>query len=174
MKNAHVTLKLFCITLGLCVFANQTSAQSVRFIDESGNIHWVDSVGQVPEKYKYQLATPTPIGGGDPNNPAYKAYMKELNRLEREKQKEQKRKEREIQKEQKRKENELKKKLKEEEKKRAKEEKRQKKLEAALKTKRGKTVIVAAPKQNPSTRAYTMPKGSPSPKAAEKKEEESN
>lgn len=35
-------------------------AQSYRFVDSSGNIHFVDSIGEVPRQYREQIIPPTP------------------------------------------------------------------------------------------------------------------
>ncbi len=35
--------------------------QSVTYVDESGNVITVDSIKNVPPKYRYQVVTPTPI-----------------------------------------------------------------------------------------------------------------
>jgi hypothetical protein len=36
-------------------------AQQVRYMDSSGNIHFVDNVYQVPSRYREQVMTPTPV-----------------------------------------------------------------------------------------------------------------
>jgi hypothetical protein len=37
------------------------AAQQVRYMDSSGNIHFVDSPNQVPMRYREQVMTPTPV-----------------------------------------------------------------------------------------------------------------
>jgi hypothetical protein len=39
----------------------QCSAQQHRYMDSSGNIHFVDNVYQVPQRYREQVMTPTPV-----------------------------------------------------------------------------------------------------------------
>lgn len=55
---------LFLIFLCIIGFINSSFAQSIRYIDDSGNIHFVDSLFQVPQKYKTQVLAPTPIPTG--------------------------------------------------------------------------------------------------------------
>jgi len=50
---ATATLILCCATL--------IHAQArFRYMDSSGNLHWVDSPSQIPAKYRGQVMTPTP------------------------------------------------------------------------------------------------------------------
>ena len=37
-----------------------SAAQSFRYMDESGNLHWVDSLDQIPPRYRSQVLMPTP------------------------------------------------------------------------------------------------------------------
>jgi hypothetical protein len=37
------------------------AAQQIRYMDSSGNIHFVDNVYQVPPRYREQVMTPTPV-----------------------------------------------------------------------------------------------------------------
>lgn len=39
-------------------------AQSFRYMDESGNIHFVDSISEVPPRYRNQVLAPTPAPTG--------------------------------------------------------------------------------------------------------------
>lgn len=39
-------------------------AESLMFMDESGNIHFVSSLNQIPEKYKSQVVKPAPVVQG--------------------------------------------------------------------------------------------------------------
>lgn len=41
------------------------AAQSIRYIDESGNIHWVDSLQKIPPQYRDQVLKPTPAPGSE-------------------------------------------------------------------------------------------------------------
>jgi len=58
-----------------CFWSSPASAQRVRYMDSAGNIHFVDSIKQVPEKYRTQVATPTPVPFIDPNDPAQRAIQ---------------------------------------------------------------------------------------------------
>jgi hypothetical protein len=55
---------LFRVTfiLSACLFASpfDAQAQRYRYMDSSGNIHFVDSLGDVPRQYRQQLVAPTP------------------------------------------------------------------------------------------------------------------
>jgi membrane protein involved in colicin uptake len=46
--------------LFLACGSSNVSAQQVRYMDSSGNIHFVDSINKVPQRYRLQVATPTP------------------------------------------------------------------------------------------------------------------
>lgn len=48
----------FC-TLLLSI--SPVSAQQLRYMDSAGNIHFVDSLSQVPRRYRDQIVTPTPV-----------------------------------------------------------------------------------------------------------------
>lgn len=41
--------------------ASECWAQQFRYMDSSGNIHFVENVYQVPERYRAQVMTPTPV-----------------------------------------------------------------------------------------------------------------
>jgi type IV secretory pathway VirB10-like protein len=47
------------LAAGLSLVAS-ADAQRFRYIDNSGNIHFVDSLSQVPERYMNQVVPPTP------------------------------------------------------------------------------------------------------------------
>lgn len=49
------------ITLFAMLEGNQSFAQVYRYIDESGNIHWVDRLDDVPYRYRDQVVPPTAI-----------------------------------------------------------------------------------------------------------------
>jgi hypothetical protein len=57
-RNIALTLT---ISSFFTVFLSSASAQQVRYIDSSGNIHFVDSINKVPQRYRLQVATPTPV-----------------------------------------------------------------------------------------------------------------
>lgn len=50
----------FILTALLFSVHSPASAQQVRYMDSSGNIHFVDNVYQVPPRYRQQVETPTP------------------------------------------------------------------------------------------------------------------
>ena len=49
---------------GLCfallIMTQVSHAQSVRYMDNSGNIHFVDNLSDVPARYRQQVVPPTP------------------------------------------------------------------------------------------------------------------
>lgn len=54
--------KYVFVSLGLFVLASSPcTAQQIRYMDSSGNIHFVDNVYQVPPRYREQVMTPTPV-----------------------------------------------------------------------------------------------------------------
>ena len=44
----------------MILLASIAHAQELRFIDESGNIHWVERLEEVPPRYRNQVVPPTP------------------------------------------------------------------------------------------------------------------
>jgi hypothetical protein len=44
----------------LAACSGQAQAQQVRYMDSSGNIHFVDSLSEVPARYREQIVPPTP------------------------------------------------------------------------------------------------------------------
>ena len=44
--------------------ASYCLAQAFRYMDESGNIHFVDSISEVPPRYRNQVLAPTPAPTG--------------------------------------------------------------------------------------------------------------
>ncbi len=51
------SLVLFCLSM-FC--ASSASAERYRYVDSSGNMHFVNSLKQVPQQYMHQIMTPTP------------------------------------------------------------------------------------------------------------------
>jgi len=51
----------FILTALLCSIHSLAFGQQVRYMDSSGNIHFVDNVYQVPPRYRQQVETPTPV-----------------------------------------------------------------------------------------------------------------
>jgi hypothetical protein len=80
---------LLFIALALCVSSDVAHAQQYRYMDEAGNIHFVDSLSQVPTRYREQVApsTPTPIL----DKKALMAKKREEQRVAREKAQEERR-----------------------------------------------------------------------------------
>jgi type IV secretory pathway VirB10-like protein len=74
-----VALICLCYT-----FALSAQAERYRYVDSSGNIHFVNSLKQVPREYMHQIMTPTP-------RPVYS--KREMRRIEAEKRRRQREKE---------------------------------------------------------------------------------
>ena len=68
-------------------------AQSVNYVDESGNIFFVDSIDQVPLKFRAQVVPPTPTPDLKPRE--FRKHQSELKKIEKEKIKAKKLKEKE-------------------------------------------------------------------------------
>jgi hypothetical protein len=54
-----LSLSFFIVAVS-CVVTADAYAQSYRYMDSSGNIHFVDSLSDVPRQYREQLVPPTP------------------------------------------------------------------------------------------------------------------
>lgn len=52
--------------LSLLLLASFSLAQSYRYIDSAGNINFVDSISEIPPKYRSQVMPPTPTPITDP------------------------------------------------------------------------------------------------------------
>lgn len=52
-----LSLVVFALTL---LFTSESHAQRYRYMDSSGNIHFVDSLGDIPREYREQIVPPTP------------------------------------------------------------------------------------------------------------------
>lgn len=68
-------------------------AQRYRYMDSSGNIHFVDSLGDVPRQYRQQLVAPTPTPVLDQRQQREVQRAKEREYRERQRQAEQKKRE---------------------------------------------------------------------------------
>ena len=69
----------------------KAQAQSYRYIDESGNINFVDRLSDVPFKYRYQIiGTPTPSIGDGKHNKGKKIKDKKKKEKKEKKKKEKK------------------------------------------------------------------------------------
>jgi hydroxymethylpyrimidine pyrophosphatase-like HAD family hydrolase len=86
----------FFLTLFFTMLALPAFAQSYRYIDDAGNILWVDSLEQVPLRYRNQLMKPTPAQEFGSGSQAQKEYERQLKKIQREKEREEKKKQREI------------------------------------------------------------------------------
>ena len=53
-------MRLITTILILLLCATSGSAQQFRYIDESGSIHFVDSIYEIPMQYRNQVLKPTP------------------------------------------------------------------------------------------------------------------
>ena len=53
-------LSAICSLLIATPCARPVAAESYRYIDDSGNIIFVDSISQIPPRYRYQVLPPTP------------------------------------------------------------------------------------------------------------------
>jgi hypothetical protein len=73
-----VVLGLFCL-----VSAQPAAAQRYRYMDDAGNIRFVDSLSEVPVRYREQINPPTPTPILDKQ--ALAAKKREEQRLAREK-----------------------------------------------------------------------------------------
>jgi len=80
---------VFSTALVVLVYTDEPAADQIRYMDQSGNIIFVDKLSQVPKEYMNQIMTPTPT-------PALsKQEVAELQRKRRAEQMEKERKERE-------------------------------------------------------------------------------
>lgn len=112
-----ITLSLSLITLSAA--SEHALADQYRYMDSSGNIYFVDSINQVPSRYREQVIPPTPAPVYDKKTQALVKRMQreaEAKRLraEREKQREELRQKRMKEKEAKEREREAKRREKEE------------------------------------------------------------
>jgi len=62
--------------------ASQSFASPFRYIDDGGNINWVDRIEEVPERYKNQVIKPTPVYIPDGKGKADKQYQNALREYE--------------------------------------------------------------------------------------------
>jgi hypothetical protein len=54
-------IRIFFLALAGSCLSLPCAAQQVRYMDSSGNIHFVDNASQVPMRYREQVMTPTPV-----------------------------------------------------------------------------------------------------------------
>jgi type IV secretory pathway VirB10-like protein len=55
------TKYFFVLALALIVTCRSAISDQVRYMDSSGNIHFVESLSRVPSQYRQQVIPPTPI-----------------------------------------------------------------------------------------------------------------
>jgi type IV secretory pathway VirB10-like protein len=84
---------LLTILLSLFALSGVAQAQSFRYIDSSGNIHFVDSWAQVPAQYRQQIYPPTPTPVYDENTKRMMERERERQRLEKQREMERKKQE---------------------------------------------------------------------------------
>jgi hypothetical protein len=75
-------LVLGFVLVNLALFPAPASAQQFRYMDSSGNIHFVDSVYQVPQRYREQVITPTPVPVLDRKQLADKRRQEQIEKRE--------------------------------------------------------------------------------------------
>jgi tetrahydromethanopterin S-methyltransferase subunit A len=84
MRNLN--LSTVVIALFIFVVASLCSpgveAQQFRYMDSSGNIHFVESVNQVPPRYREQVMTPTPVPVLDKKQLAEKRRQEQIEKRE--------------------------------------------------------------------------------------------
>ncbi len=74
LKTFILAVSLFCLSAPL----ERAFADQYRYMDSSGNIYFVDSINQVPPRYREQVFPPTPV-------PVYDKKTQALvNRMQRE------------------------------------------------------------------------------------------
>ena len=92
MRNLNlstVVIALFiAVASSLC--SSGVEAQQFRYMDSSGNIHFVDSVNQVPGRYREQVITPTPVPVLDRKQLAEKRRQDQIEKREKVKEERQK------------------------------------------------------------------------------------
>lgn len=89
IKSLVLFSRFFCMivissVLSLLTFNTISEAQSYRYMDDAGNIHWVDSIKEVPSRYRSQVVVPTPFAGIDTRGKTYKQALAEFNKAEKE------------------------------------------------------------------------------------------
>lgn len=106
------------VSIALLTMTIVVEAQTYRYIDDAGNIHWVESINKVPSRYRSQVVMPTPFAGVDARGKGYRQVMAEYKKAQREKQAEEAKKKKEEEKANKRAAADAKRKLQQEEKQR--------------------------------------------------------
>lgn len=121
-----VSLRLWAgaaiLVVCLITVPRETTAQSLNYVDEGGNIHFADTINDVPMQYRHQLIPPQPTLV--PGSKSAREYERMVKAREREAERLKRKKERDAEKKRKLEEREKKKKEKEREKERAKKKSR--------------------------------------------------
>lgn len=89
----HTVPRSLVIAALMLTLPLSTAAQSLNYIDEAGNIHFVDNLNDVPMQYRNQFIAPQPTL--QPGSRAAREYEKTLKQRERELEREKKMKEKE-------------------------------------------------------------------------------
>jgi len=84
MKRLY-SLSLFLVAAS-CLYSADAYAQRYRYMDASGNIHFVDSLSEVPRQYREQLVPPTPTPVLDARQRKELQHRKEREAKERQRQ----------------------------------------------------------------------------------------
>ena len=103
-KHLIVILIGLAVNLPAAYLPSTASAQATSYLDESGNLHFVDSPSQIPERYRQQLTPPKPTVV---TQKQYKVELKEWQKKKKTEDKERKKREKEKAKERKRLEKEM-------------------------------------------------------------------
>ncbi len=62
LLRTHKLFVLFAVVMAAgLLHTDFVLAQSFRYMDEAGNLHWVDSVDDIPRRYRGQVLVPTPV-----------------------------------------------------------------------------------------------------------------
>ena len=75
---------LFVLSLSL-LSPPKAEAQRYRYMDSSGNLHFVDSIGDIPRQYRQQVfpPTPTPVLNARQQNELKRAKEREIKERQR-------------------------------------------------------------------------------------------
>jgi len=77
----------------ILILSGSVAAQGMNYVDEAGNIYFVDNINQVPMQYRSQLIPPTP--SLPPGSKVAREYENQVKRQQKELEREKKKKEKE-------------------------------------------------------------------------------
>ena len=77
-------MKFYCLLIIFLIFPALSSAESYRYMDKAGTIHWVDKLKDVPPEYREQVFPPTPTPSAKTAKEAEQQYKKEVKAREKE------------------------------------------------------------------------------------------